>query len=73
MLAELANGEDSMSDISIEPPRSCSLPGISFRLNKYYYSEEEKESLGSSPSAAEEDNDSLFEEGFANRRAARKR
>jgi len=60
MLAELANGEDSASDLSIEIPRSCSVPGLNFKLSRDYYSDEEGED--------DDETDSHFEEGFANRR-----
>jgi hypothetical protein len=71
MLAELEN-EDSASDESIEMPRSCSTPGLGFRLNQGYYSTEEDlqvESIGDIESGDEDDSDSLFEEGFEMRRA----
>ena len=75
MLAELEN-EESASDQSLEAPRSCSVPGLGFKLAQDYYSDEEElvvDSIGDCDSGEEDDTDSLFEEGFEMRRATRKR
>jgi hypothetical protein len=77
--------DDVASDTSIEMPRSCSVPHLSYRLKPDYFSDGEKkrratgdaegvDSFGEyNGSGGDDDTDSLFEEGFEYRRATRKR